>query len=553
MKFAVFTFLVLLAALVFRNASGKPDVNEASETPQTTSTPSESFGGAGSLIEQWKQTIQDVLTCGVCRTALFTLQKFLNTESEIKFFVRTLCRGLQLAKASSCQGYAQLYAPHLSYVLKHTNLTAAQMCGVFLGKKCLSNPPSKYEFWILPLPAKTKQFAPVKNGFFLNKRILHLSDFHFDPFYKPGALTECDESLCCRANSTNGKGAAGYWGHYNNCDAPLQLLENVVEHINKTQANDFDLLIWTGDNNPHDDWQTTRESILYTSATVSDLLKKYLSKGKLVFPTLGNHEGMPSDQYALSHNSKFDTYWLYNKLAEQWSDWLATDAARSTFKRGGYFSRSINESLKIISLNTNLCARMNLWSLYEPIDSAGQLKWLIEELKASEEIGQRVYILGHIAPGRKCTPIWFHNYIRIIERFRDVVVGVFYGHTHRDEIKIYYSDKNTNDPIHVAYVGPSGSVSNVYSYYLNLTEANEAGEGARLKWRKSYVATEAYGLKTLSTAEWNRFYHLMNKNDTLFQLYYKNIIRKADSMPNYCNEKCKQEFAYGPIAQIDSF
>ena len=56
-------------------------------------------------------------------------------------------------------------------------------------------------------------------------RALHMSDVHIDFQYKEGALSNCKEYLCCRADagfpSRKGDIAAGKWGA-TNCDIPVE-------------------------------------------------------------------------------------------------------------------------------------------------------------------------------------------------------------------------------------------------------------------------------------------------------------------------------------------
>ena len=57
------------------------------------------------------------------------------------------------------------------------------------------------------------------------------------------------------------------------------------------------------------------------------------------------------------------------------------------------------------------------WLLINSTDPAGQLQWMIGELQASEDIGEKVHIIGHIAPGLgSCMEVWSWNYNRIVNR-----------------------------------------------------------------------------------------------------------------------------------------
>lgn len=98
--------------------------------------------------------------------------------------------------------------------------------------------------------------------------------------------------------------------------------------------------------------------------------------------------------------------------------------------------------MKIIVINTNYCSRENFWQLYDPVDPGNQLQWLVNELFQAEKNGQIVHIVGH-APitSDACTQTWAHNYLMIIDRFRSIIKTSFFGHTHRDELRLYYPSR----------------------------------------------------------------------------------------------------------------
>src|SRR5438046_8193138 len=57
--------------------------------------------------------------------------------------------------------------------------------------------------------------------------------------------------------------------------------------------------------------------------------------------------------------------------------------------------------LKIISLNTDFWYTENIFNFYNftNTDNSGVLKFLADELSASEAINQRVWIIGHVISG----------------------------------------------------------------------------------------------------------------------------------------------------------
>jgi len=234
---------------------------------------------------------------------------------------------------------------------------------------------------------------------------------------------------------------------------------------------------------------------------------------------------------------------------------------------------TVRPGLKLISLNMNYCNNQNWWLLLNSTDPAGELQWLIRELQASELIGEKVHIIGHIPPGSNdCLSRWSYNYNRIVNRFESTISGQFFGHTHQDEFEIFYETVNNSAgirtrPTNVAYIGPSittfGNVNPGYriytidgeykdssfkvldfeTYYLNLTEANHNRDSKPLEYQLSYSARKEFDLEDLSPENWHNFV-LRMKNDTkLFNKFYKLFYNRSDNIgSNNCDGKgCKRD------------
>ncbi|KAF4514103.1 UNVERIFIED_CONTAM: hypothetical protein B566_EDAN019076, partial [Ephemera danica] len=81
-------------------------------------------------------------------------------------------------------------------------------------------------------------------------KILQLTDVHIDPNYAPGYDAECvGETTCCRMDQgipADPNAAAGYWGDYRACDAPLHAFENLVQDA-ASRHQDVAYVIFTGD------------------------------------------------------------------------------------------------------------------------------------------------------------------------------------------------------------------------------------------------------------------------------------------------------------------
>ena len=48
---------------------------------------------------------------------------------------------------------------------------------------------------------------------------------------------------------------------------------------------------------------------------------------------------------------------------------------------------------------------------------------------------------------------WSWNYYRVVDRFESTITGQFFGHTHFDEMEIFYQAPDYKRPTNVAYIG----------------------------------------------------------------------------------------------------
>lgn len=118
---------------------------------------------------------------------------------------------------------------------------------------------------------------------------------------------------------------------------------------------------------------------------------------------------------------------------------------------------------------------------YTNPDNSGILRFLINELEASEKLGKRVWIIGQVPSGSSTNnpTVLFSS---IVKGFSPATIaGAFNGHTHKDSKLICYDTKATNSaiknttninynaPLNVDWVGPSivprTNYNVVYSVY----------------------------------------------------------------------------------------
>ncbi|KZS08591.1 Acid sphingomyelinase phosphodiesterase 3a-like protein [Daphnia magna] len=552
-------FVIVLAGSTFTVLEGAP----APEKTKVLPTPPD-------------DTERNVLTCSLCEEFVTDIYQLLRNESvtdeQIIDYVVNLCIRLDIFANPDqvCGGTALILLPTLKYIDSSNTVTLGNVCGMLIqDQNCGLSNPEQLE-WTIDINVDTKppvnQLSPPPEGS-PTVKVLHLADIHWDPEYLAGSNAMCGDPLCCRATSgevINATDAAGYWGDYRTCDLPWYLVENAVAQMAALHT-DVSYIIWTGDLTPHDVWSTEKAENLVIIDRLMTLIQQYFPSVP-VYPTLGNHESHPVNSFAPPEitDVELNTAWLYDEADRQWARWLPADAS-STIRYGGYYTTLVQPGLRIISMNMNYCYTLNYWTYFKSQDPASSLLWLNQILEEAELNGEKVHILSHIPPGNSdCWTVFSREFAKIINRFESTVAAQFYGHTHKDEYKVFYDMVDVTRPINVAFIAPSlttysklnpgyrtytidgqrpGStwaVLDFNTYIMNLTDANLKGAEVEPVWTELYQAKQEYGLTDLSPQSMDALFQRMLTDDALFQLYFKNYYKNADEVvAEGCTDRCR--------------
>lgn len=169
-----------------------------------------------------------------------------------------------------------------------------------------------------------------------------------------------------------------------------------------------------------------------------------------IYATLGNHDTLPEDlttpNFFTGDGSSNVFSWNYELLSSLWQDagYLNKAEAKYASTHYGAYATVTKHGLKIISLNTDFWYSGNIFNYINMTnpDISGNLAFLAKELQKSEDINQRVWIIGHVPSGydgSSSLPNPTALFYSIVARFSpSTIAGVFFGHTHQDQVTIFY-------------------------------------------------------------------------------------------------------------------
>ncbi|CAN8025549.1 unnamed protein product, partial [Ixodes persulcatus] len=371
--------------------------------------------------------------------------------------------------------------------------------------------------------------SEVETGFFW-----HVTDFHYDKNYTTHGVRD---TMCHLFSNRSGSGDIGPYGDVK-CDAPKLLVESVVAAMQSIEPNP-DFVFWTGDNLPHVEdvpWSEVYAQTRWLGQRLSEAFPGYP-----VVPTLGNHDCSPPNYMRPNNMSLFLSDAGFNELLPSMLWYTGNKAPAPT--------GSVDD----------------------------QLVWLREQLQEAHQLGQKVFISGHVAPGfytHALTPELGTSgllrdeineaYQDLIANFTDVVSGQFFGHQHANSL-VVLSDANgqpvgsaqvaasvtpwtTSDDLKLSLAVPTNPMVRLYKYdrastrlldytvyYLDYDKVN-MHPNETPKWEPLYTLTTQYGVCDVSTASMVDLSQRLNSSSELLDTY----IWLATAFNNSCNSFCRR-------------
>jgi len=290
----------------------------------------------------------DWFACESCKATVSTVdylaqQKWVATP--VEDLIVGFCESFHMMAPASCDGFIRNNAPLVIHSLLGFNLKPEFFCEE-VWEQCdrehykILDPKLYIDRVLKDKPDVIKNDDYVQNLYDSIKasdaprktfRMLHMTDAHFDLLYKDGALTDCDWVICCRAQNgfpSDPKKQAKPWGSFN-CDLPYKTIDAMGDFINAEVKPD--VVVFTGDTPPHDQWNYTLPEIKEYVAKFSNFMKTKLS-AYTIFPIMGNHdfEEINSEDF-----HKPDVMLEY--MLEHWKPYLE-EGSQKTFAKAGYYA-----------------------------------------------------------------------------------------------------------------------------------------------------------------------------------------------------------------------
>ncbi|KAI1873910.1 uncharacterized protein JN550_003179 [Neoarthrinium moseri] len=487
----------------------------------------------------------------------------------------SLCKATRFASNSSCQStyeagsFGATWTQILS-IAEVAGLDGQYICA-YLGAYCPSpNVTSTFKA-VFPKPKPLNATRPSQSG--QKVKVLHMSDLHLDPRYEAGSEGNCTSSMCCRhaaapANSTTAQVQmpAPLYGYYK-CDSPYYLalaaLQSIGPLTGTSKENPAAFALYTGDLVAHDSQnQRSRDYVEDIELSIWHMFKSYI--GGPVYAALGNHDTNPDNldvPHGIDDNGPLGQQlsWNYEHVSSLWEHYGWIDNATAAEAATHYAAYSVVHplGLRVITLNTDLYYRNNHFALLHASnpDFSGMFSFLISELQKAEDLGQRVWIVGHVLSGwdgSNPLPNGSELFYQIIERYSPhVVAAVFFGHTHEDQAFVYYANNGTNasaeTAIANAWVGPSltpltnlnsgyrlyevdtGSwdIYDAYTFYADVSSFSEIDTTQTGPvFQLEYSTRAAYGAGAkwpddapLNATFWHQVTEAMERNRTLVSVF----------------------------------
>ena len=257
-------------------------------------------------------------------------------------------------------------------------------------------------------------------------------------------------------------------------DTGLQLWNNFLQKADAVLAgpNPPKFVLYTGDLPAHyscrSDCELKPDSPVtnthnHNLTVILTGLRNLVAKYKVPFFYLpGNNDAIAGNYFSFSNASLQNAFGLVPDPANPYpalningdSATAPCILSQAHIKKGYYAARPL-PGLRLICMNTIIYSRK-----YTVVDGGtvegdrnDEMKWLQQELDEASLHNEQVYIAMHIPPGTDAygnQPMWQDSpanyqkqFLGLLNSYQKNIAGIFFGHTHMDEVRRFYNTANT--------------------------------------------------------------------------------------------------------------
>ncbi|MDB5037946.1 MAG: putative acid sphingomyelinase-like phosphodiesterase [Bacteriovoracaceae bacterium] len=365
-----------------------------------------------------------------------------------------------------------------------------------------------------------------------------MSDLHFNPLQDPSIVKWLIEAPISNWNSVFESSALKSLGSYG-ADSNYLLFKSSLLAMRKANRNpsaviiNGDFLVHHFEENfkrifpalSHSSFEKFSEKTIQFIA--AEILKTF--PNSQIIPSFGNNDSSCGD-YKMSPHSEF-----MKVFAVSWKKAIHVDKKNfSTFETKGYYSTLLHfgatSKIRAIVLNgtywsprySNECGNKR------DTPDSDQFSWLENQLKESEERGEKIWLINHIPAGidlfktfsEKTSPceskkiVFMYTesnnakLLSLIHKYSNSFDLILTGHTHLNDFRLYEGKVNPVPGITIPSISPiyknnpsfeilsldpeKFSPDNLYVYHLPLSASSPV-------WKNEYNYTKAYDLSEISS------------------------------------------------------
>ncbi|KAL0229687.1 hypothetical protein PCE1_003255 [Barthelona sp. PCE] len=278
--------------------------------------------------------------------------------------------------------------------------------------------------------------------------VLQITDIHYDEMYTPTGSSEWGNNFCRVSTDHTPPAPFSRPG----CDSSWLLVETAIQQARLVAAPD--ILIISGDIAAHKTEPDMKiREFKKVAALISGLFEK--TKTKILF-CLGNND--VKGNYVFDHE--------FNIQAAEALKSLIPSESFESFRDNAYY-HTWHHNTHFIVINT--LAYTTHDDEDRGPDPYNQFAFLETQLRNTRDMGGVAMLIGHIFPSH----VVFHqmqmwkaqyvdSFIVLMKNYRDVIAHSFWGHVHKDIVRIIFEDDDVHkDPIMTGFIAPSISASNL--------------------------------------------------------------------------------------------